>query len=140
MKTILKKSCINTKPRFTNGLERARAKKKRLYKAFIISQSSEAELKYKTYKNKLASVLRCSEKTYYSELLEKQKNNVMGIWKILNTIINKQFNAPEYPTYFVSNNKHISENKVIANGFNNYFTYVGFNLAKNIFHLTRKCL
>ena len=38
----------------------------------------------------------------------------------------------QYPTYFVSNNKHISENKAIANGFNNYFTNVGFNLAKNI--------
>ena len=97
-----------------------------------MSQSSEAELKYKTYKNKLTYVLRCSEKTYYSKLLEKQKNNVQNTWKILNTIINKQFNTPEYPTYFVSNNKQISENKAIANGFNNYFTNVGFNLAKNI--------
>ena len=33
---------------------------------------------------------------------------------------------------FVSNNKQISENKAIANGFNNYFTNVGFNLAKNV--------
>ena len=32
----------------------------------------------------------------------------------------------------MSNNKQISENKDIANGFNNYFTNVGFNLAKNI--------
>ena len=88
-------------------------------RGFIISQSSEAELKYKTYKNKLTSVLRCSEITYYSELLERQKNNVKGTWRILNTIISKQFNAPEHPTYFVSNNKQISENKAIANGFNN---------------------
>ena len=65
-------------------------------------------------------------------MLEKQKYNVKGTWKVLNTIINKQFNAPEYPTYFVSNNAQISENKAIANGFNNYFTNVGFNLAKKI--------
>ena len=32
----------------------------------------------------------------------------------------------------MNNNKHISENKAIANGFNNYFTNIGFNLAKNI--------
>ena len=50
VKTVLKKSCINKKRWFTNGLKRACAKKKRLYKAFIISQSSEAELKYKTQK------------------------------------------------------------------------------------------
>ena len=88
--TVLKKSCINKNQWFTNGLKCACTKKKRLYKAFIISQSSEADLKYKT-KTNLTSVLRCSEKTYYSELLEKQKNNVTGTWKILNTIINKQF-------------------------------------------------
>ena len=71
--------------------------KKKLYKAFIISRSHEAELKYKSYKNKLTSILRFAEKAYYSKLLEKQtKNNVKGIWKILNTIINKQFNPPTY--------------------------------------------
>ena len=48
VKTVLKKSCINKKPWFIIGLKCACAKKKRLYKAFIISQSSEAELKYKT--------------------------------------------------------------------------------------------
>ena len=60
VKTVLKKSFINKKPWFTNGLKRDCVKKKRLYKAFIISQSSEAELKYKTYKNKRTYVLRCS--------------------------------------------------------------------------------
>ena len=40
---------------------------------FYVVQSSETEIKYKTYKNKLTSVLRCYEKTYFSELLEKQK-------------------------------------------------------------------
>ena len=48
---------------------------------------------------------------------------------MLNSIINKQFNAPENPTYYYY---IISENRAIANGFNNYFTNVGFNLAKNI--------
>ena len=42
-KTVVKKRCINKKPWFTNGLERACAKKKRLYKAFIISKFSEAD-------------------------------------------------------------------------------------------------
>ena len=32
----------------------------------------------------------------------------------------------------MSNNKQISENRAIANGFNSYFTNVGFNLTKNI--------
>ena len=39
-------------------------------------RSAEAETKYKTYKNKLTSILRITEKNYYSSMLEKQKANV----------------------------------------------------------------
>ena len=111
MKTVLKKGCFNKKSWFTNGLKCACTKKKSLYKALTISQSSEAELKYKTYKNKLTSVLRCSEKTLSST------NNLTH----QNTLL-----------IFFSNKKQISENKAIANGFNNYFTNVGFSVANNI--------
>ena len=38
-------------------------KKNKLYKAFIVMRSAEAEHKYKTCKNKLTSVLRITEKT-----------------------------------------------------------------------------
>ena len=40
--------------------------------------------------------------------------------------------TPTYPKYFIKNNKRISNKKDIANGFNNFFTNVGPNLAKNI--------
>ena len=106
--------------------------KKKLYKAFVISRSNEAELKYKSYNNKLMSILRFAKKAYYNKMLEKQKNNVKGIWKILNTVINKQFNPPTYPAYFMGNDKEICDKQDIANGFNNCFTNVGPNLAKQI--------
>ena len=51
------------KPWFNNGLKRACTKKNRLYKAFIVLRSAEAEQKYKTYKHKLTSILRIKEKT-----------------------------------------------------------------------------
>ena len=95
-------------------------------------RSAEAEQKYKTYKNKLTSILRITEKNYYSSLLEKQKANVTETWKILNEVINKHKNKPTYPEYFIKNNKKISKKEDIANGFNNFFTNVGPNLAKNI--------
>ena len=129
--TIFKKHCpvkkvsikhyINKKPWFTNGLKRACAKKKKLYKAFILSRSAESEHKYKTYKNKLTSILRLTEKMYYSTLLEQQRNNVKGTWKILNKVINKKYNKPTYPEYFLKNNKRISKKEDIANGFNFFF-------------------
>ena len=65
-------------------------------------------------------------------MLEKQKTNVKETWKILNNAIKKPYNKPTYPEYFIKNNKRISNKKDIANGFNNFFTNVGPNLAKNI--------
>ena len=35
---------------------------------------------------------------------------------MLNTVINKQFNPPTYPAYFMGNDKEISEKQDIANG------------------------
>ena len=63
---------------------------------------------------------------------ETKKNNVKGIWKFLNIVINKQFNRPTHPAYFIGNDKEICEKQDIANEFNNFFTNVGPNLAKQI--------
>ena len=63
VKRVSRKSYINKKPWFTKGLKCACTKKNKLYKAFIISRSAAAEQKYKTYKNKLTSILRITEKT-----------------------------------------------------------------------------
>ena len=49
---------------------------KKLYKAFILFRSHEFKLKYKSYKNKLTSILKLSEKAYYSTLFDKQRNNL----------------------------------------------------------------
>ena len=38
-----------------------------------ICHAHEAALKYKSYKNKLTSILRFAKKAYYSKMLEKQK-------------------------------------------------------------------
>ena len=57
-------------------------------------RSAEAEPKYNIYKNKLTSILRITEKNYYSSMLEKQKANVKETWKIINEVIKKCKNKP----------------------------------------------
>ena len=103
-----------------------------LYKTFVIFNSHEAELKYKSYKNKLTSILRFAKKSILQQNVGETKNNVKGMWTILNTVINKQFNPPTYPAYFMGNYKEICEKQDIVNGFNNFFTNVGPSLAKQI--------
>ena len=129
---------INKKPWLTNGFKRACAKTKKLYKAFILSRSAESEHKYKTFKNKLTSILRLTEKTYYSTLLEQQRKNVKGTWKILNKVINKKYNKPTYPEYFLKNDKRISKKEDIANGFNYFFLQMLVHIWQKISHYLTK--
>ena len=77
--------------------------------------------------------MRYCEKEYYSAILEVNKNNIKETWKIINDLLNKKrVRRLSYPTEFKSNGSTISDNKAIAEYFNNFFVNVGPTLAKNI--------
>jgi len=78
-------------------------KKRILYRNFIKYRTKELEFKYKKYKNKLTNIMRVCKKNYYNNLLEKNKDNVKGIWNTINTIITKGINKFNYPEYFNDN-------------------------------------
>ena len=108
--------------------------KKRIHytKNFLRSRTQSAQVKYKTYKNKLTTILIISEKQYYTKLLVQEKNNMKGTWAILNNIIKKGHQAPSYPQEFVDNGSVVKNSMDIANGFNKFVVDIGHNLAKNI--------
>ena len=89
-------------------------------------------MKYRSYRNKLTSILRKIEKQYYNQLLIEQKGNVKNIWKILNTIIRKPKNSHNYPDAFVDKGNFITDKNEMVNKFNEYFVDVGIELANNI--------
>ena len=72
---------------------------------------------------------------YYSTLLDKEKNNVKGTWKLLNTIIMKGQQSFPLPDKFMSNGKTVTRKKDIANGLNDFFVNVGPNLAKDTYQM-----
>ena len=121
------------KPWMTNGLVNACKKKNLLYKRFLTSRCSTSEIRYKTYKNKLTSILRYCEKQYYSDLLKANKNNMKETWKIINDLLNKKSSTrSSYPTEFMKNGGIISGNMNIAEHFNSFFTNIGPTLAEGI--------
>ena len=113
----VKKNCSKVngnkiKPWFTSGLRNACKKKNNLYRKFLQCRSKSAEEKYKVYKNKLTTILRNSEKIYYSTLLDKEKNNIKGTWKILNTIIRKGQQSSPLPDKFMTNGKTVTHTRL----------------------------
>lgn len=124
-----KKKESNT-PCMTKGLLNACKKKNGLHKQFLKYKTSEAELKYKKYKNKL-SILRESKKEYYTKLLNIKKNNIRDMWKTLNNIIGGG-NSPCYPEFFVEDGKIISDKEEIVDHCNSFFVNIGPELARKI--------
>ena len=79
-----KKRAHDNCPWLTKGLQNACKKKNALYRNYIRQRTKEAEDKYK---NKLISIIRISRKEYYKNKLDRNKDNIKGIWNILNSII-----------------------------------------------------
>ena len=123
----------------TSRLKNACKKKNILYKRFLKSRSEVAEIRYKSYKNKLTSILRQCEKEYYSNLLEESKQNIKETWKIVNKLLNKKSTKnPSYSSEYKNNGSTIPGNKNIAEHFNQFFVNIGPTLAKNILKCSSK--
>ena len=114
-------------------------KKNLLYKNFLKHRTVQSEVKYKKYKNKLVKILKTAEKLYYNDLLQENINCRKKTWSILNSIIKtRQYSSNTSDTY-VYDNKEIRGSINIANGFNEFFTNIGVNLAKNIVSPSNAC-
>ncbi len=117
LKHYYRKRKYNDRPWFTKGLQNACKKKNTLYREFIKQKTKEAENKYKKYKNKLINIIRVCRKEYYSKILYNNKNNIKGIWDILNSIIKNGDKQQSYPQYFIDNDiKKDNMNDVVNPG------------------------
>ncbi len=120
------------KPWFSKGLDNACKKKNSVYKSLLKHKTEKAEVKYKKYKNKLNSILRKAEKSYYCRKLEEYRNNVKNTWKILNEVTRRKSKSKQCQKEFISEGVMITDGKTISNKFNEFFTNIGPNLAKKI--------
>ena len=78
-----------TKPWISKTLVNSIKKKNTMYKNYLKSKSDILLKKYKTYKNKLQTIIRQAEKHYYSTKIEEHRDNISKTWKIMNSVINK---------------------------------------------------
>lgn len=60
-------------------------------KDFVRSRTQSSEKKYKSYKNKLTSILRKAKMDFYNKKLKEQRGNMKATWNILNSVIRSNF-------------------------------------------------
>ena len=131
LKKIIIKS--NHKPWVTQCLLNSIKRKNKLYKAYLKNPCTETKFRFTKYRNKLTHLLRISEKKYYTDNLKKYSSDARKSWKIINEIIDHKKTNEMLPNVIDLNNQGtITDPNSIADHFNQYFSSVGINLAKNI--------
>jgi hypothetical protein len=96
-----------------------------LLKAKIITYNC-----YKCFANDLRRLLKIAESLYYKNKLKSMSNNSKNNWKILNSMLGRK--KEESSSSFVVNDENISNAKVIANEFNNYFASIPDEIRSQI--------
>ena len=129
-----KRANYKTSPRLpwiSKSLLRSINRKNNLYYKYKMKRTEQAKMKYTLYKNTLTKVLRIEKRKYYSTQLTLYKNDIKNTWKVLKQAMNISKNKSNI-SKVRSNNRIIEDSKNIANIFNEHFSTIGANLAKNI--------
>ena len=117
-------------PWMTPGLLISRLNKLKLYSNFIKLRTEVSELKYRNYVKLYNSVLRKSKILYWDAFFEKNYTNSRLIWNETKKLLGKQKIKSRFPPTFDVNGIKFSNKKSISDGFNQYFTQVGLDLAE----------
>ena len=113
-------------------IKNAFKKKNNLYRRFLKCRLKEAEIRYKSYKNKLTGILRYCEKEYCNKKLQLYRNDMKNTWKLLNGVMNRKMKESNFVSHFNYNDEEIYDKQDIANGFNDFFVNIGPELANKI--------
>ena len=92
----------------------------------------ELEDKLKAFSSILQRSKRTAKIMYYQNQFEKYKSDIRKTWATINELITKKSKNSDFPAHFFSNDRIITGDQDIANCFNNFFTNIGPNLAKEI--------
>ena len=98
--------------------------KSKLYKSYLRDQNPKNKAKFLTSRNKLKSLMRAAEKLYYTDLFTSCRYDHRTTWTNIKAIINRT-SSNQMSKTFIKDNTFITDPKIIANGFNDYFVNLG---------------
>ena len=96
------------------------------------NKKEELKQKYKQLKNKITEDTRKSKMKYYHNFFAQNANNIKTTWKGIKNIININTKRKSQPTSLLLNNKLITDPKIVASKFNDYFSSIAEKLQGEI--------
>ena len=117
---------------FTSGLLVSRRTKNLLCKSHICNPSIECRNTYVAYRNLYNKIVKLSKKLYFESELLKNQNNLKATWDILRQATRRENNCKSPISSIFVDGIKLTEEKDIANGFNNFFTSVAESISEDI--------
>jgi hypothetical protein len=119
-------------PWLTDGIKKAIKTKHALYNKQLLRPNPTNVKKYKSYRNKLNTIIRNAERQYFESQLITNKSNLRKTWQIINMAINRK-KTTKQKIESLNINGHKTQNPTsIAEHFTTYFTNIGNCLDKKI--------
>jgi hypothetical protein len=123
-------------PWITYGILASMRKRDSLYKKMtkeidpVLKQNYYVS--YKTYRNRITSLLRASKKQYYAKYFEENKTNVKKTWDGIRNLINVNKKSSTKIDKILADNKCLTESKDIAKYVNKFFVNIGNTVEAKI--------
>ena len=121
----------------TSGIIKSIHIRDKLYRK--LKSIHDNEISYITHKknlddyNKLLNkLIKDAKTTYYNNEFKKYQHDIKKCWQTINSILNRDRNTNNFPSYINVNGKRVTSHQEIVNHFNNYFANIGKNLAAKI--------
>lgn len=123
------------KPWLTKGIMKSISKKRTFFKNFKEIKDKKGNTdsiykKYKFYRDLINKLKRNSKRNYYREYFNSNSKNIKETWKGINKLLNKHKSTKK--KIFLDDNGIITDSKMVANKFNQYFINVADKLSKKI--------
>ena len=131
LKTIsIKPLKMLQQPWMTPGLQKCQQKQYMFYKQSINQRDNKsAEMKYKTYRNKLKDIIRRTKEKYYRDKCFEYKQNTSKLWKMINRITQKEVDKTNTIEYLKVDNIDYYDSKAVSEEFAKHFSQVGKEYA-----------
>ncbi|KAJ8909312.1 hypothetical protein NQ315_002743, partial [Exocentrus adspersus] len=108
-------------------------KRDNLKKRLIKNYTPELETEYKTYINKLNSLIRKTKNDYYKLQITEAGLNYKKIWNIVNSINGKnERKNVENNDLILEDGTIVNDDKIKANEFNSFFVNIGKQMSNKI--------
>ena len=140
-KLTKKEKNLKKKPWLTSGLLTSINRKRSLFNQLKDEKMKnkntfETYQKYKLHRDRINSLKRLSKRNFYRKFFETNYSDSKKVWRGINQLLNKY--KGKQKSIFLDDNGLVSDPKVVANKFNDYFINIAEKLSNKIVNKNTK--